>query len=602
MATSRHLVEEDFEGEFGPIKELPAAETSGINLKSDRVVRAKRVRSRSIEKEEKKFSKIKHIKIRNSNEDIAIEIDSSDSDTNLEPAKPIIKVSPNFKPRKSEAEPESSKAEPESSKAKPKPNAAGAETINHAESQAFKLSDSELQSVKAKLLSQLNGQFNNLKDSSVYDKYKEVYRILESSIRDKEGHSALVVGPRSCGKSSIINHALSELGTKYQDQFIAIRLNALVHTDDNVALREIARQLDVKLRDRGEQIDFGSFEQRSISETFGNILSILQNSVEGGPKEQRLSVIFVIDEFEKFTSNHKQTLLYNLLDLSQSSTTPICVIGLSTKVTTRELLEKRVSSRFSQRIISIMHESSLESYWKNAKLALTLKSRPKDSDQSINFSNGWNEYIENLYQAPGSLLGKLVTRIFYTTKDYKHFNNACKFAISRLSLQCPFPPDTDFGFYISHSVGNNIQSLINSLSNVELLLVIAAARWVEKYELQAINFNLAYSEYKEMMKNFNLNTTVSTSTENRLTNSIRINQKIWSEKVLRNSWETLYKMGLLLDAGGITTNNDGHIISNINLNKSLIIEDNRMVQLDLTLSEVASQVEDSVVYKRLAVL
>ncbi|RLV90507.1 Origin recognition complex subunit 4 [Spathaspora sp. JA1] len=583
---TRSIEEDDFDGEFGPIKVLPVGDPNNEIVGESRI---KRSRSRSTSSnDEQKFKNIRHIKIRSFTG--AMELDSSDSEDDLEVTKPI-----------SEPSSESNKHEPLLKSSEPDATkditTSENDQISHIETI---ISANVLNKVKSKLLSQLNGDFVNLKDSSLHEKFKEVFRILESSIRDKEGHSALIIGPRSCGKTSIVNRALAELETKYHDQFMAISLNALVHTDDNVALREIARQLDVKLKARGEHLDFGSFEQKSINETFGNILSILQNSVESGPKEQRLSVIFIIDEFEKFTSNHKQTLLYNLLDLSQSSTTPICVIGLSTKVTTRELLEKRVSSRFSQRIIPITHESNIEAYWQNAKLALTLNTDTEDSEDFNDFVIHWNQYIENLFRS-GKALNKLVARIFYTTKDYRHFNNACKFPISRLTLQHPFPDDVDFGFYTTHSIDNTIQCLMDSLSNIELLLVIAAARWIEKYELQAINFNLAYAEYKEMMKSFNLSTS-STSTDNRLTNSIRINQRIWSEKVLRNSWESLYKMGLLLDAGGITTNNEGHIISNTNLNKSLIIEDNRMVQLDVTLTEIATQVEDSVVYKRFTML
>ena len=44
------------------------------------------------------------------------------------------------------------------------------------------------------------------------------------------------------------------------------------------------------------------------------------------------SVIFVLDKFDLFTKHKNQTLLYNLLDLTRSSSTPLAVVGISDKV------------------------------------------------------------------------------------------------------------------------------------------------------------------------------------------------------------------------------------------------------------------------------
>ena len=104
--------------------------------------------------------------------------------------------------------------------------------------------------------------------------------MFEHTVRDNEGHSLLIIGPRSSGKTAIIQHALDDLSCKYPGQFITVRLNAYLHNDDIVALREVARQLDYnakKLR-TSDDVSSGNFEQRSISDTFTNILSILDKS------------------------------------------------------------------------------------------------------------------------------------------------------------------------------------------------------------------------------------------------------------------------------------------------------------------------------------
>jgi len=43
-------------------------------------------------------------------------------------------------------------------------------------------------------------------------------------------------------------------------------------------------------------------------------------------------VVFVLDEFDLFAHHKNQTLLYNLLDVSQSAQTPVAVVGLTCRL------------------------------------------------------------------------------------------------------------------------------------------------------------------------------------------------------------------------------------------------------------------------------
>lgn len=56
-------------------------------------------------------------------------------------------------------------------------------------------------------------------------------------------------------------------------------------------------------------------------------------------------------------------------------------------------------------------------------------------------------------------------------------------------------------------------------------------------------------------------------------------------------------MGLLLDYGAVTTNADGHIISTTNSNKHIILDDTKMVQLDVTLDEIHNSMDDLNIFK-----
>lgn len=438
----------------------------------------------------------------------------------------------------------------------------------------------------------------NFEHSSLLETHNELYSMFEHTVKDRQGLSVLVIGTRSLGKTAVVNRALQTLSHSYDGQYIVIRLSAYFHTDEHAAVREVARQLDLSVKNDGRQ---AKFQQPAINDTFSNILNILEQSVS----TESMAVIFVVDEIDKFTDN-KQTLLYNLLDLAQTSQVPVCVVGVSTKITVRELFEKRVRSRFSQRIITLHKPLSVNQFWHSAKLPLLLSSSDIAELQDSSYGQQWNDYIDDLF-ANSPVMRRLVHQLFYTTKNYKQFNTYCAHAIALISHEQPFPVDSDFIEYALVQSAGAIQSAFLSLSTLEMLLAIAAARWIEKFNQNVINFNLAYKEYEEMLKTYNLNSSsVSSSSpsrsDTRILTNIKVHQKVWSSKVLRNSWESLYRVGLLIDHAGVSTNSEGLVISTTNLNKTYTVEDSKMVQLDTNLEEIGAMLSEQDPFKRLTKL
>lgn len=454
----------------------------------------------------------------------------------------------------------------------------------------FTVSASDIALMKLIIKPQLSGlTFPQLDKSLLAPAYKEIYTLIEHTIKDSEGHSLLLVGPRGSGKSYIADKAIGELREKYGNQLIVIKLNALLHTDDKLALREIARQLDIHSRNMSQELK-DTFEQRAISDTFANILKILDSNSRGGElveHGQSVPVVIMIDEIEKFTADGKQTLLYNLFELSQSSKTPICVIGISTMATTRELLEKRVRSRFSQRIVSVGRAPTIDIFWENARLNLLVPDENFTEFGDQEYPKLWNEKIGQLYQYPSGFK-KVITRVFYTTKNFKDVYHCCQLPVSVIAEKNPFPRGEDFEIYMTQLSPGYAQQIVESLSNLELLLAIAAARWITKSELRQVNFNLAYAEYTEMIKRLNLEATTlsanSSFVDSTVLASIKVNQKIWSSKVMRDCWANLYNMGLLFDI--ITSNNEVNVNNNFNMYKNMVIEDSKMLQIDMSLEEM----------------
>lgn len=199
--------------------------------------------------------------------------------------------------------------------------------------------------------------FRNILIVGNEEEHHKVYDLLEKTIKAGESNSMLLIGPRGSGKSKAVEDSIKELSGASAEAFHTVRLNGLIQRDDKIALREIMRQLGKQLTD-----DEDTEEQaKNYSDTLTKLIATLSSNTAGtssavsqDPNQKvAKSVIFVLDEFDQFALHPRQTLLYNLFDIAQTSSrqTPIAVLGLATKVNVVEMLEKRVKSRFSHRSV-----------------------------------------------------------------------------------------------------------------------------------------------------------------------------------------------------------------------------------------------------------
>ncbi|KAI5956299.1 ORC4 [Candida jiufengensis] len=445
--------------------------------------------------------------------------------------------------------------------------------------------DSDIRKIKNQVLSQLNCNFGAVKISNLNNCYNILHNLLEKSVRDKERHSLLITGTRSSGKSSIVRTVLREINNKYPDEFLVIQLNSATHSDDNLALREIARQLDYKLFKRNKTDSSNSFiESKSINETFANILKILNNDLHQGEYDANwMPLIFVIDEFEKFTQNNKQTLLYNLLDMSQNSSIPVSLVGLTTNLNAKDYLEKRVSSRFSQRMLAIKPHTSYSNFYEDYILNLKLDEQFIKTLDSRDYGNKWNSSLDNLQCDE---INRYSLRNYNTIKNFTDINNHFKKSVSKLSQKSPYLAGLKTN---DMSDTELVQSSVMSLSEIELMLVIAAARWLSKFDGETVNFNLAYTEYKSCIKESGASASILSSF-----NNIKVHQKEVSKKALRNSWEVLLKSNVIVrpnfsQAGDNWDNRTA---------RSTVLEENSMVLLNITLEELNILIDDDNMLKK----
>ncbi|CAE6401524.1 unnamed protein product [Rhizoctonia solani] len=228
--------------------------------------------------------------------------------------------------------------------------------------------------------------------------------LLRRTVETGEGNSCLLVGPRGSGKTRAIIRALRTLNqsSRWQPQTrpstpppssptkpgrtkqggrtaqsipppstpvvpIVIHLSGHAQTNDRLAMREIARQLVLQ---SGEALDVPLDEEEDPDEGPTGVhvpAATHLPQIVGALARQIRPVIVVLDAFDLFAEHARQALLYCLLDTVQScragqGSQGLAVVGVTSRIDCLTMLEKRVKSRFSHRIIRVSPPPTVDSY------------------------------------------------------------------------------------------------------------------------------------------------------------------------------------------------------------------------------------------------
>lgn len=309
------------------------------------------------------------------------------------------------------------------------------------------------------------------------------------------------------------------------------------------------------------------------------------------------------------------------------------------------MFEKRVRSRFSQRVILTPRPQTIDDFWQIAKAGLVLDKEElqlfhrENKQQNIirnnkhsNNSNSntkqvdytqihenqdfdydkfaleWNSVIDAYYENKSSNLYKLVELIFYSSKDLNEFNSKLIYTVT---LSQPFLDDQIVPMLELEQHIADTQSSIKCLSELELSLLICAARVEVKYESDTFNFNVVYDEYVHMAKQLHKERMAAMS--NPETGLAGGGYRIWSRDIARSCWEKLQNLELityvdarangtgtvliptskLTSSGGGQESNDAKLTSvqtkpAVGSTKGAIISnDIRLAKVDVSLSELS---------------
>ncbi|KAK7541714.1 origin recognition complex subunit 4 C-terminus-domain-containing protein [Phyllosticta citricarpa] len=433
----------------------------------------------------------------------------------------------------------------------------------------------DLTALKCLVLDKVSGR-QSIPLVGLEEEYKKVHSLVEQTINAGEGNSMLVIGARGSGKTALVNKVLAEISKEQRQDFHVIRLSGFVHTDDKLALREIWRQL-------GKEMDIEDDSMgKNYADTLATLLALLSHPSELAGEESNeiaKAVVFVMDEFDLFASHPRQTLLYNLFDIAQSRKAPIAVLGLTTRIGVSENLEKRVKSRFSHRYVHLSLAKSFTSFQEICKAALTIDAGELETSNAA-ISSRWNESIETLFSTPNFLTSQLL--------PHYHLNKSVPSALSTFYLPTAALRPTTFPLRPTHFAPNatltntlllhapdSKLALLPSLSDLQLALLIAAARLDVIHDTDTCNFNMAYAEYAALASSAK----IASAAGGALASGI----KVWGREVARAEWERLVQWELLIPVvanvvgGGAAARGGG-------------VGDTAMVRCDVAMEEIAPSV------------
>lgn len=375
--------------------------------------------------------------------------------------------------------------------------------------------------VRAHVLEKLYGRRAPARVVGLAAEYEQVYATLEQTCVQKRGYQCMLLGAAATGKTLLVNRALAELEQRHAGEYILVRINGLVHGEDKLALRSIAQQLDATISTGDDSI-----EDVKMSQTMQNLNSLFERASLGDQPEQHVSVIFVVEEFQKYCQMH-QVLAYELLELSQTCPFGVAFVGTSRRTNLVELLEKRNRSRNAALSVHLGKPRSA------AELAEIGRALLAVDDEALRTSEpdavrAWDAFVEGLDVAA------VATRVFYTTNSPQHLcAQLLPYVLGVEDLAC-----RDL---MAPSTTESLLADFNNVPELEWALLLCAARALVKFNTPTVNLVIVMDEWRAAA--------AQTHTERYSTSAVTSLETPGQSKasllLARHAWDRLRRLGLL---------------------------------------------------------
>ena len=222
----------------------------------------------------------------------------------------------------------------------------------------------------------------------------------------------------------------------------------------------------------------------------------------------------------------------------------------------------------------------------------------------MKYSRSWNERINSEFSSLTSGLLTLMKQNYDNYKSITHLRNSLipilNTAQNFEEFCNSFQNINTLNKYNLNQTDDSIVAKIKSLSDLELAFLISTTRVALKGKDESVNFNLSYAEYVSMVKSLNARIPTMAPT-NSGENNINFDNaaKIWSKRDVKNVWESLLSMNLLVEKGAIGLRESAMAVfyaSNYQFHGSTIPFDLRVYQPHVSLQELRNTVPTSSMY------
>ncbi|KAG2348939.1 hypothetical protein BDR05DRAFT_924752 [Suillus weaverae] len=325
--------------------------------------------------------------------------------------------------------------------------------------------------------------------------------LLAGTVTRGEGNSCFVLGPRGSGKTAIVDRAIASLNQTP----IVIKLSGHTELNDRLALREIARQLSLQTgktylselnNDDNQDDDDNPFLDAgpSIDIPPPSHLPALVSALTTLLRP----VVVILDAFDLFALHARQALLYCLLDTAQSCRVGqghngIAVIGVTTRIDTINLLEKRVKSRFSGRMLRTAAPTELSFWMKLMERVFRARIEPPEEE----WEPLWTLAIDNFISDRKVL--EQIQETVAVTHDMRVLQRILVGVVAALAPSSPFPTCAQL---VSAVHAQRIRDPFPHLSTLpypSICLLIAAVH-AHTAGHDAITFEMLYDAFREQYR------------------------------------------------------------------------------------------------------
>ncbi|KAJ6495324.1 origin recognition complex subunit 4 C-terminus-domain-containing protein [Mycena sanguinolenta] len=317
---------------------------------------------------------------------------------------------------------------------------------------------------------------------------KQLSDLLQGTVVRGEGNSCLLLGPRGSGKTRIADQCIREL----PQQPIVLRLCGWSQQSDRLAMREIAYQLSQQTGNSflaaadddgaaGTE-DADEEEPNPFLETSNPVSMTLPSSthlpalISNLPSLSRPTIV-ILDAFDLFALHPRQSLLYCLLDTVQSCRAKdgnkgIAVIGMTTRVDTVNLLEKRVKSRFSGRTLRTAPPDQSRDWIAFTRRILGSKIPNHEELEGVaGWHEQWDAGVESFLQ--DETTKSILRETFSVTKDLRVLARLLTSVAIQLSPSSPFPLSSQLASVVTIQRARPRFPMLHALPYPSICLLIA---------------------------------------------------------------------------------------------------------------------------------